>query len=166
MIYTNFRKHVALTLILTLLAGTTLIALCSFACATWDRTYMDKDVNLLGGWDQFCKNTEKSAFVFASVWKSIDYKWVVIPYLYVSTYANARGIDVDKKSGTWSLDCYVEGSGIERKKSDSFRGPFSKNHDADTEVWFGSPSTNVRNEADAEVSHDQDSDVSTASLSI
>ena len=166
MIHTIFRKHVALMLILTLLAGTTLIALRSFACVTWDRTYMDDDGNLLGGWDQSCKNTEKSASAYASVWKSVDYKWGVIPYLYVSTYASASGIDNNAKSGDYYFDCYVEGSGKERYKSGDFEGSFSDSHDANTKVWFSGSGNNVSNEADAEVEHDQDSNVSTDSLSI
>lgn len=166
MIHTIFRKHVALTLILTLLAGTTLIALRSFACLTWDYTYMDDDGNIMGSLSQECKNTENSATVYASVSKYMEYKWGIVPYLKVSAYASASGIDNNAKSGDWYFDCYVEGSGKERYKSDGFEGSFSKSHDADTKVWFSSASNNVGNEADAEVEHDQDSDVSTASLSI
>ena len=114
---------------------------------------------------QDCKNTEQSASVHAYVSKGINWAWF-IPYLLVENSASASSIDNNAKSGDWSLDCYVEGSGIDRYKSDNFEGSFSKSHNSSRKLWFGSPGDNVRNEVDASVSHDQDSDVSTSSLSI
>ena len=94
-----FRKTLALTLILTLTLGTTLIALHSFACPISDWTYMDKDGNILGGKNQGCKNTEKSAAVHASVSKGINYKWGFIPYLLVENAAYAAvSITVRKRA--------------------------------------------------------------------
>ena len=166
MIHTFFRKNVAFTLILTLIAGATLIALCSFACPITDSTWMDSDGNIRGGYSQSCRNTEQSAYVYASVWKGVDYKWGVIPFLYVSSYASASGIDNNAKSGDWYFDAYVEGDGDPRYKSDGFEGSFSKSHDAYNKWYFVSPASTPGNEADAEVEHDQDSDVSTNELSI
>ncbi|MDE0400492.1 MAG: hypothetical protein OXL96_22080 [Candidatus Poribacteria bacterium] len=165
MIHTLFRKHIVLTLILTLFAGTTLIALHTFACPITDWTWMDNDGNILGGYSSDCRNTERSAYVYASAYKGVDYKWGIIPYLYVSTSASVSGIDNDAKTGSWSLDAYVSGDPDPRYKSDTFRGSFSKSHDAYNKWYFASPSESPSNEADASVSHDQDSDVSTSSLS-
>lgn len=166
MINTIFRKHVAFTLILTLTLGTTLIALRAFACPIRDWTYMDKDGNLMGGYSQDCKNTEESAYAHAYVSKGINYKWGFIPYLLVENSAYVSGIDNEKKTGYWSLDCYVEGSGIDRYKSDTFRGSFSKPHNSIRKEFFGSRRMRIGNEVDASVSHDQDSSVSTNALSI
>ena len=49
MINTIFRKHIAITLFLTLTLGSTLIALRAFACPILDLTYRDKHGNILGG---------------------------------------------------------------------------------------------------------------------
>lgn len=165
MIHTLFRKHVALTLILTLIAGTILIGLRSVACPVTDWTRTTSDGHTVGGYSQECKNSERSATVYASVYKDVGYKWGFIPYLYVSNYASASGISNSSKSGDWYLDAYVSGDTDPRYKSDGFEGSFSKSHDAYNSWLFVSPSSSPSNEADAEVEHDQDSDVSTNSLS-
>ena len=119
----------------------------------------------MGGYSQSCRNTERSASVYASAYKGVGYKWGIIPYLYVQTYASASGIDNNAKSGDWYLDAYVSGDPDPRYKSDGLEGSFSKSHDAYNNWLFVSPSSSPSNEADAEVEHDQDSDVSTNSLS-
>lgn len=161
-----FRKTLAFTLILTLTLGTTLIAFRSFACPISDWTYMDEDGNIQGGYSQDCKNTKESASVHAYVSKGINYKWGFIPYLLVENSNHASGIGDDAKTGYWSLDAYVEGDTDPRYKSDTFRGAFSKSHGAHNKWFFTSLGATPGNEVDASVSHDQDSSVSTATLSI
>ena len=166
MIHTFFRKNVALTLILTLLAATTFIAFRSIACWNQDNTWMDSDGNIMGGYSQECENTEKSVSVYASVYKSIEYKWGIIPYLYVTSSSSFTARDAPDQSGDWYLDAYVQGDPDPRHKSGDFEGPKSKSHYANNKWYFASPSESPANEADAEVSHDNHSGVSTVSLSI
>ena len=162
MIHTIFRKHIAFTLILTLLAGTTLIGLRSAACPIGGITYSDGT----GWYSQTCENTEKTVYVSASVSKGMIFKYWVIPYLYVSSSASFTARDMANQSGDYYLDAYVQGDPTPRYKSGDFEGPKSKSHYGYNDWAFGSPSQNPNNEADAEVDHDNHSDVSTASLSI
>lgn len=166
MIHTFFRKNAAFTLILTLIAGATLIALCSFACPIADWTYMDSDGNIMGGYFQDCDNTEKSVSVYASVWKGTTFKYWVIPHLYVSSSSSFTSRDMANNSGIAYLEAYVEGDPDPRHVSYSFNGPKSKSHYAYNDWAFVSSSANPGNKAHAEISHDNHSDVETDSLSI
>ena len=73
-------------------------------------------------------------------------------------------VDVDMEQP--HLDAYVQGFAGDRYRSYSFDGYKSKSHYHYNDWIFGSPSQNPNNEADAEVDHDNHSDVSTDSLSI
>jgi len=162
MIHTFFRKHIALTLILTLTLGTTLIGLRSAACPIQGQTYADGT----GWYSQHCDNTQKSVSVSASVSKGTTLKYWVVPYLYVSSSASFSSTSVANNSGDAYLDAYVQGFAGDRYRSYSFDGYKSKGHYHYNDWAFGSPSQNPQNEADAEVEHDNHSDVSTSSLSI
>ena len=162
MIHTIFRKHIALTLILTLMFWTTLMGLRSAACPIQGQTYADGT----GWYSQHCDNTEKSVSVSASVSKGMTWKYWIIPSLYVSSSASFSSITVANNSGDYYLDAYVEGFASERYKSGDFEGSDSDNHYHYNDWAFGSPSQNPRNEANAEVEHDNHSDVSTDFLSI